>query len=198
MLFSKPDVHILIIGLDHAGKSTLLEYIKTKYSRVNGLPPDKITPTIGMNLAKFKHKGAQIIMWDLGGQLKMRTIWERYYSEANGVIFVVDAADPARLQEARVAYEQVCASPMLANVPIMIFANKQDIPGAATLHDIARVFYAPANDTLAAQNEAAAKASHRLFGVSAFTGQGVSEGIESLMTETKWSVQKHRDEMVDF
>lgn len=197
-MFSKPDVHVLIIGLDHAGKSTLLEYIKTNYSRLHGLPPDKITPTIGMNLAKFKHKGTQVILWDLGGQLKMRTIWERYYSEANGVIFVVDAADPARLQEALVAYEQVCASPMLSQVPIMIFANKQDVPGAATLHDIAKVFYTPSQDGIIAQNEAAAKASHRLFGVSAITGQGISEALETLLTETKWSLQKQRDEMVDF
>ena len=70
MMFSKPDVHVLIVGLDHAGKSTTLEHIKSNYSREKGLPPDKITPTIGMNLAKFKHRGTQMVMWDLGGQVR--------------------------------------------------------------------------------------------------------------------------------
>ena len=102
--FSKPDVHVLIVGLDHAGKSTLLEHIKQNYSKTPGLPPEKITPTIGMNLAKFKHRGSQVILWDLGGQLKMRAVWERYYSEAHAVVFVLDSADPARLQEACAAY----------------------------------------------------------------------------------------------
>ncbi len=211
LLFSKPDVHILIIGLDHAGKSTFLEHIKTAYTRIHGLPPDKITPTIGMNLAKFKHKGTQVVMWDLGGQLKMRAIWERYYESANGVVFVVDAADPARLQEAKAAYDLVCASPVLSDVPIMIFANKQDLPGAVPLHEIAKLFYAPSDDhgtrvnnhssnlkAIAAQNEAAARASHRLFGISALTGRGVPEAVEALMTETKWRAQKAREEFVDF
>ena len=195
LLFSKPDIHVLVIGLDHAGKSTLLEHIKTVYSRVQGLPSDKITPTptIGMNLGKFKHKGTQVIMWDLGGQLKMRAIWERYYDEAQAVVFVVDAADPARLQEAKVAYDTACASPALQDVPIMIFANKQDLPGALPLHEIAEIFYAPDEAALsgiqnlgikklAVQNEVAARASHRLFGISALTGRGVSEAMEALMT----------------
>jgi len=209
LLFSKPDIHVLVIGLDHAGKSTLLEHIKTVYSRVQGLPPDKITPTIGMNLGKFKHKGTQVVIWDLGGQLKMRAIWERYYDEAQSVVFVVDAADPARLHEAKAAYDAACASPALQDVPIMIFANKQDLPGAVSLHDIAEIFYTPNEDTLAgihnlsikklaAQNQAAARASHRLFGISALTGRGVPEAMETLMTETKWHVQKAREELVDY
>ena len=193
LLFRKPDIHVLVIGLDHAGKSTLLEHIKTVYTRNYGLPADKITPTIGMNLGKFKHKGTQVIMWDLGGQLKMRAIWERYYDEAQGVVFVVDAADPARLQEAKAAYDTVCASPALQGVPIMIFANKQDLPGASSLHEIAEIFYAPDEITLSgihnlgikklvAQNEAATRAAHRLFGISALTGRGVAEAMETLMT----------------
>ena len=193
LLFSKPDIHVLVIGLDHAGKSTLLEHIKTVYSRVQGLPADKITPTIGMNLGKFMHKGTRVVMWDLGGQLKMRAIWERYYREAQGVVFVVDAADPARLHEAKAAYDAACSSPALQDVPIMIFANKQDIPGAVSLHDIAEIFYAPDEAALsgihnlgikklAAQNEVAARASHRLFGISALTGRGVPEAMETLMT----------------
>ena len=180
MMFSKPDVHVLIVGLDHAGKSTLLERVKGSYSRDKGLPPEKITPTIGMNLAKFKLKGTQYILWDLGGQLKMRAIWERYYSEANAVVFVVDAADRSRLEDAYIAYCGVCASSLLQDVPIIILANKQDVDGAATLQEIASLFFS---------NSETQTTPHRLFGVSALTGQGVKEAVETMCSEGRWHVQ---------
>ena len=67
-LFDKPNLHILVIGLDHAGKSSLLERVKTKYSTTPGLAMEKITPTIGMNLAKLTHLGAQGGIGELGGK----------------------------------------------------------------------------------------------------------------------------------
>ena len=65
--FEKPNVHILIIGLDHAGKTTILEKIKGKYTNSPSLSPDRIPPTVGMNLARAVLKGSKVIFWDLGG-----------------------------------------------------------------------------------------------------------------------------------
>lgn len=93
-----------MVGLDHAGKTTLLEGYKTKYGKFPGIPHDKIPPTIGMNLAKLFINNTQIIIWDLGGQIKMRNMWEKYYDDANAIIFVVDSADISRLEEAKLAY----------------------------------------------------------------------------------------------
>jgi len=107
-LFAKPKVNILLIGLDHAGKTTLLERIKTQFGNMPGIPPDKIPPTIGMNLAKINYKGTQVIIWDLGGQIKMRNIWEKYYETAHAIIFMVDSADIGRLEEAKLAYGEYC------------------------------------------------------------------------------------------
>ena len=61
--FSKPNLHVLIIGLDHAGKTTILEAVKTKFGKMHGIPPEKIPPTVGMNLAKINHRGNQLIIW---------------------------------------------------------------------------------------------------------------------------------------
>ena len=61
-------------------------------------------------------------------QIKMRSMWERYYSEANSVIFVVDSADLGRLDEAKLAYESACNHDGLNTVPVFTFANKQDLP----------------------------------------------------------------------
>lgn len=125
--FSKPTLHVLLIGLDHAGKTTLLESIKTKFSRIHGLPPEKIPPTVGMNLAKIQYRGAQVVIWDLGGQVRMRGIWEKYYSEANAVVFVVDSADVGRLEEAKLAYDAACDHENLSGTAVITFANKQDL-----------------------------------------------------------------------
>ena len=57
-----------------------------------------------MNLARINYRGSKVIFWDLGGQVKMRSMWERYYQEADAVIFVVDSADIGRLEEAKLAY----------------------------------------------------------------------------------------------
>ena len=61
-----------------------------------------------MNLAKINYKGTQVIIWDLGGQIKMRNIWEKYYETAHAIIFMVDSADIGRLEEAKLAYGE-CA-----------------------------------------------------------------------------------------
>jgi len=140
-IFSKPKVNILLIGLDYAGKTTLLERIKTQFGNIAAIPPERIQPTIGMNLAKIFHNGTQVILWDLGGQIKMRTMWEKYYDAAHAIIFVVDSADIGRLEEAKLAYEAVCDHDSVTGVPIIIMANKQDLDGALSPGDLAINFY---------------------------------------------------------
>jgi ADP-ribosylation factor related protein 1 len=160
--FSKPHLHVLLIGLDHAGKTTILERMKSRYGNGPGIPPEKIPPTVGMNLAKIYMKGTQLIIWDLGGQVKMRSIWERYYDEAHVVIFVVDSADIGRLEEAKFAYDAACDNEILSKVPVPIitFANKQDLPGALSPNDLSINFY-PIQD---------AADRCRVFPVSGITG----------------------------
>lgn len=57
----------------------------------------------------------------------MRSIWEKYYSEANAVVFVVDSADVERLEEAKLAYDSACDNDGLKKVPVITLANKQDL-----------------------------------------------------------------------
>lgn len=115
---------------------TLLERIKTQYGTTQGLPPSKIPPTIGMNLAKIKYKGTQVVLWDLGGQTKMRKVWESYYTEANAVVFVVDSADCGRLQDVKDAFAEACSNDILAHTPVIFIANKQDLPQARSPAEI--------------------------------------------------------------
>lgn len=103
-LFTQPQLQLLIIGLDYAGKTTLLEKLKSKFGHMPSIPPEKIPPTIGMNLARLQYKGSKLVIWDLAGQLKMRMLWEKYYDDAHCIIFLVDAYDRDRLDEAKLAF----------------------------------------------------------------------------------------------
>jgi len=158
--FTKPRLNILIVGLDYAGKTTLLEKIKGKYGHLPSIPPEKIPPTVGMNLARIHHRGSAMILWDLGGQLKMRNIWEKYYDDANAIIFVVDSADRLRLDEAKLAFEAVCDNNETALTPVLILANKQDLPNAVSPNELAMHFYAVPQYA----------ERSRIFAVSALTG----------------------------
>ncbi|CAK4200616.1 unnamed protein product [Aphanomyces euteiches] len=102
-LFTKAEVHLLIIGLDYAGKTTLLEQLKTMFGKKAGIPLDKIPPTVGLNIAKVDIARTNVIFWDLGGQERLRAIWSKYYSESHGIVFVIDSADEERFEEAKTA-----------------------------------------------------------------------------------------------
>jgi len=109
-----------------AGKTTLLERIKTLYSEIQGLDPSKILPTVGLNIGQVEVSSAKLIFWDLGGQVGLRSIWEKYFEEAHAVIFVVDSADHERLCVSRDILEGILSNRDLKNAPVMIVANKQD------------------------------------------------------------------------
>ena len=65
------------------------------------MPLAKITSTIGLNIAKLDKHNGEFIFWDVGGQTVLRKIWEKYFSEANGLIFVIDGAEEMRFNEVR-------------------------------------------------------------------------------------------------
>ena len=62
---------------------------------------EKITQTVGLNIAKIEKSSGEFIFWDVGGQAVMRKIWNKYFSECNGIIFVIDGSDEIRFQEVR-------------------------------------------------------------------------------------------------
>ncbi|WVY93755.1 hypothetical protein V8G54_032843 [Vigna mungo] len=68
-LFSKMELHVLILGIDKAGKTTLLEKMKSMYSNIEGIPPDRIIPTVGLNIGRIEVTNSKLVFWDLGGQL---------------------------------------------------------------------------------------------------------------------------------
>lgn len=68
-IFNKTEFHVLILGVDKAGKTTLLEKIKSIYLKGEGLTPDRIVPTVGLNIGRIEDANAKLVFWDLGGQV---------------------------------------------------------------------------------------------------------------------------------
>ena len=146
--FKQPDVNICIVGIDGAGKTSVLERAKGEFgSRLPPLPLNKITPTMGMNLAKMDLAGCKCTFWDLGGADRLRSLWDRYYAETHGFVFVVDAADADRLREARDAFCAAFDHPDLGDAPCLVLANKQDATGACGPDELALLFEVHSRDT---------------------------------------------------
>lgn len=122
---------ILLLGLDNAGKSTLLFGLKDQL-------PDTVTPTIGFRPSTVV-KGKYTIQWfDVGGAKNFRRVWQSYYSEVHGVIYVVDAADRERFEESKETLAMTLESEGIVGKPVLIFANKQDMDGCASPADLTK------------------------------------------------------------
>ncbi|KAK1366609.1 ADP-ribosylation factor-related protein 1-like [Heracleum sosnowskyi] len=170
-MFSKTEFHVLILGIDKAGKTTLLEKLKSQYSNVEGLPPDRIVPTVGLNIGRIEASNSKLVFWDLGGQPGLRSIWEKYYEEAHAVIFVVDASLPPRFEDAKSALEKALRHEDLLGAPLLILANKQDLGEALSAEELARYLDLKKLDERAYSYEA----------VSAYDGLGIKESVDWLV-----------------
>jgi len=123
------NIGILMIGLDAAGKTTIL--YKLKHGEV-------VTsiPTIGFNVESVKYKNITLFTWDVGGPDKIRPLWRHYYQLCNCLIFVVDSNDRERSHEAAEELRKTLEEPELALCPVLIFLNKQDLPNALTVEEL--------------------------------------------------------------
>ena len=166
----KKNPNILILGLDNAGKTTLLKCLThTTNEEI------KTTPTLGINVKSIIYNGFQISLIDIGGQQSIRQYWSAYYQnqEMDALIYVVDAADDMRIAECNEQFKILLNEPALANVPILVYANKSDISGCLEADEILEKLE---------MNDIEGR-DWSLYACSALKGTGVEEGI-------KWVLEK--------
>lgn len=163
----KKRVRFLCLGLDGAGKTTFLTQLKS------GEAPVTI-PTLGFNVEDFTYKNLNIQMWDIGGQHRIRKLWHHYYENTTALIYMVDSADPERMEESAEELHAALECEHLAEVPVLILANKQDFLDALTGEQVAK--------GLRLQ-----KLSNPWYvqGTVATSGRGIYEGMEWLHMQTK-------------
>nr|CAB3222735.1 ADP-ribosylation factor 1 [Phallusia mammillata] len=128
-LFGKKEMRILMVGLDAAGKTTIL--YKLKLGEIV-----TTIPTIGFNVETVEYKNISFTVWDVGGQDKIRPLWRHYFQNTQGIIFVVDSNDRERVCEAREELNRMLAEDELRDAILLVFANKQDLPNAMKAADI--------------------------------------------------------------
>ncbi|KAJ7325148.1 hypothetical protein JRQ81_018168 [Phrynocephalus forsythii] len=131
-LKSAPDqeVRILLLGLDNAGKTTLLKQLASE-------DITHITPTQGFNIKSVQAQGFKLNVWDIGGQRKIRPYWRNYFENTDILIYVIDSADRKRFEETGQELAELVDEEKLSGVPVLIFANKQDLLTAAPAAEIA-------------------------------------------------------------
>lgn len=131
--WGRRDVRLLMVGLDAAGKTTIL--YKLKLGEVV-----TTIPTIGFNVETVEYKNIQFTVWDVGGKDKIRPLYRHYYQNTSAVIFVVDSNDRDRVSEAREELHRMLNEDELTDAGVLVLANKQDLDGAMTAAEITEKF----------------------------------------------------------
>ncbi|RCK67107.1 ADP-ribosylation factor 6 [Candida viswanathii] len=121
--FKNREMRILMLGLDNAGKTTIL--YKLKLGKTS-----KTVPTVGFNVETVKHKNVSFAVWDCGGQERIRPLWRHYFTGTNALIYVVDSLDEDRLEESKQELFRIITDKELSNCLLVVLANKQDVDGA--------------------------------------------------------------------
>merc|ERR1719172_24824 len=120
-MLGKKEMRIVMVGLDAAGKTTVL--YKLKLGEVV-----TTVPTIGFNVETVEYKNISFTVWDIGGQDKIRKLWRYYYANTQGLIFVIDSNDRDRIEDAREELVQMLNEDEMRDAVLLVFAIKQDLP----------------------------------------------------------------------
>ena len=161
--WGKKERRILMVGLDAAGKTTIL--YKLKLGEVV-----TTIPTIGFNVEQVDYKNISFTVWDVGGQDKIRPLWRHYYQNTEGLIFVVDSNDKDRIDAAREELQKMLQEDELKDSVVLVFANKQDLPNAMSAPEV--------TEKLGLHNLRMRK--WYIQAACATTGDGLYEGLEWL------------------
>ncbi|KAK9451747.1 ADP-ribosylation factor family-domain-containing protein [Limtongia smithiae] len=162
------EIRILILGLDGAGKTTILYRLQIG---------EVITtvPTIGFNVETLTYQNLKFNVWDLGGQTSIRPYWRCYYANTAAVIFVVDATDKERINTSREELIAMLSEEELQDAALLVFANKQDQPGAMSAPEVSEAL------GLVGMKDR----SWSIVACSAIKGEGLTEGLDWLVEVIK-------------
>ncbi|KAK6619808.1 hypothetical protein RUM43_012136 [Polyplax serrata] len=170
------EANVIVVGLNNSGKTSIVNHFKAEDERTTDT-----VPTIGFNVDKFRNENVGFTAFDMSGQERYRDLWEHYYKDCNGIIFVIDSSDKLRLVVVKEELDLLLQHPDVANkkIPILFFANKMDLRESLSSVKIAsglnldRIMDKP----------------WHICASNAITGEGLQDGVE-------WFTQQIRDLMV--
>mmetsp|Transcript_147157 Transcript_147157/g.274087 ORF Transcript_147157/g.274087 Transcript_147157/m.274087 type:complete len:270 (-) Transcript_147157:172-981(-) len=183
-MLGKQETRIIMLGLDAAGKTTILYKLKLGEVRTT-------IPTIGMNIESVEYKSSMtklvsMTVWDVGGRDKIRPLYRHFYKQGNALVFVVDSNDCDRIEDAREQLMDTLREEECRDWPVLIFANKQDLPKAMPTAEVA--------DKLGLH-----KLRNRVWyiqGTCATAGEGLYEGLDWLSFTMGKSIPSHQKQVL--
>ena len=167
-LFTKEEYKIIIVGLDNAGKTTILyQFLMNEVVHTS--------PTIGSNVEEVKWKNIHFVMWDIGGQEALRQSWSTYYSGTHFLILVMDSTDRERVSITKEELYRMLNHEDMRSAGMLILANKQDMSGCMTAAEISQLL----NLTSIKDHP------WHIQPCCALTGEGLYQGLEWIIGQTK-------------
>ena len=123
------EVRMCMLGLDNSGKTTILKSPSREEIQ-------HVMPTQGFNVKTLTTGNLKFNVWDLGGQKAIRQHWKNFYEKLDCIIYVIDSSDRIRMEECADELQGLLEEDKLAGVPLLIFANKQDLAHALPADEI--------------------------------------------------------------
>ncbi|TRY98496.1 hypothetical protein DNTS_014634 [Danionella cerebrum] len=184
---SEVELRLLLLGLDNAGKTTLIKSLASE--DISTITPTQVTPNQtdpephtqlpapglprsnpepgGFNIKTVASHGMKLNVWDIGGQRKIRPFWKKYLENTDLLVYVIDSTDKKRFEETGLELSELLDEPSLSGVPVLIFANKQDLSSASAASEMAEGLNLHTYRDRVWQIQAC----------SALTGEGVQDGM---------------------
>lgn len=170
------EANVVVVGLNNSGKTSIVNHFKPEEMKFTDT-----VPTVGFNVDKFRNQNVGFTAFDMSGQERYRDLWEHYYKDCNGIIFVIDSSDTLRLVVVKEELDLLLQHPDVANkkIPILFFANKMDLRDSLSSVKIASGLNL---------DKIMDKPWH-ICASNAITGEGLQEGVE-------WFTQQIRDQII--
>mmetsp|Transcript_16886 Transcript_16886/g.30257 ORF Transcript_16886/g.30257 Transcript_16886/m.30257 type:complete len:175 (-) Transcript_16886:211-735(-) len=165
---SRRPMKCLVVGLDNSGKSTVVNHLKP-------VKLEEVNPTVGLLVENFQIKqlkGMKCTMYDMSGAEEYRNLWEHYYKECNGVVFVIDSSDSKRMGIVKEEIKRMLSHTDMGKnkAPVLFLANKMDLMEAKASSELRSTL---GLDTIKDR-------SWHITSTNAKTGEGVMKGMEWL------------------